>query len=173
MRPPPITPVQVPAFDPATANSRRAIVGNRDASRIYKTNDAGATWELQFRNDDPKAFLDAMSFWDRDLTSRAPGTDSATMRKQVERARGIQQKRFGSATTNAMMDSRLLKQHCELDDSCLLLMKQAMDEMGLSARAFDKVRRVARTIADMEGSESIREQHVAEAVQYRLLDRRF
>ena len=52
-------------------------------------------------------------------------------------------------------------------------MKQAMDELGLSARAYDKVRRVARTIADMEGSEQIQEQHVAEAVQYRLLDRKF
>jgi magnesium chelatase family protein len=71
------------------------------------------------------------------------------------------------------MDSRQLRAHCELDETCLLLMKQAMDEMGLSARAYDKVRRVARTIADMEGSETIREQHLAEAVQYRLLDRRF
>ena len=52
-------------------------------------------------------------------------------------------------------------------------MKQAMDEMGLSARAYDKVRRVARTIADMEGAERIGEQHLAEAVQYRLLDRKF
>jgi magnesium chelatase family protein len=75
--------------------------------------------------------------------------------------------------SNAAMDSRALKQHCELDDSCLLLMKQAMDELGLSARAYDKVRRVARTIADMEGAAEISESHLAEAVQYRLLDRRF
>ena len=52
-------------------------------------------------------------------------------------------------------------------------MKQAMDELGLSARAYDKVRRVARTIADMEGAEQISEAHLAEAVQYRLLDRKF
>lgn len=52
-------------------------------------------------------------------------------------------------------------------------MKQAMDELGLSARAYDKVRRVARTIADLDGSEPIREYHVAEAIQYRLLDRRY
>ena len=71
------------------------------------------------------------------------------------------------------MDSRQLKTHAELSDSCLLLMKQAMDELGLSARAYDKVRRVARTIADMAGSEHISEDHVAEAVQYRLLDRKF
>jgi magnesium chelatase family protein len=71
------------------------------------------------------------------------------------------------------MDARQLKQFCELSDSCLLLMKQAMDEMGLSARAYDKVRRVARTISDMDGAPTIQEPHIAEAVQYRLLDRKF
>ena len=62
---------------------------------------------------------------------------------------------------------------CEMSETCLLLMKQAMDEMGLSARAYDKVRRVARTIADLEGASQINESHVAEAIQYRLLDRKF
>jgi magnesium chelatase family protein len=71
------------------------------------------------------------------------------------------------------MDSKQLKNHGQLSDSCLLLMKQAMDELGLSARAYDKVRRVARTIADLEGADQINENHLAEAVQYRLLDRRF
>ena len=65
------------------------------------------------------------------------------------------------------------KQHADLSDSCLLLMKQALDEMGLSARAYDKVRRIARTIADLEAADTINENHIAEAVQYRLLDRRF
>jgi magnesium chelatase family protein len=109
----------------------------------------------------------------RELTSRRPGTDSTTMREQVLRARAAQATRFPDGTLNARMDSRQLKQHCDLSDSCLLLMKQAMDELGLSARAYDKVRRVARTIADIDGSEKIQELHVAEAVQYRLLDRRF
>jgi magnesium chelatase family protein len=110
----------------------------------------------------------------RELTSRQAGTSSAAMREQVSRARAIQSKRFaGSQTTNASMDSRQLKQHAELSDSCLLLMKQAMDELGLSARAYDKVRRVARTIADLEGCPAIAEHHLAEAVQYRLLDRKF
>ena len=71
------------------------------------------------------------------------------------------------------MNSRQLREHCELSDTCLLLMKQAMDELGLSARAFDKVRRVARTIADIEGCEKINENHLSEAIQYRLLDRAF
>jgi magnesium chelatase family protein len=110
----------------------------------------------------------------RELTGRHSGTSSAAMREQVMRARGAQHKRFGDAqTTNCRMDSRLLKQHCELSDGCLLLMKQAMDELGLSARAYDKVRRVARTIADIECSAQIQEHHLAEAVQYRLLDRKF
>jgi magnesium chelatase family protein len=109
----------------------------------------------------------------RELTSRRAGTDSATMREQVLRARDAQNHRFGDNTTNARMDARQLKQFCELSESCLLLMKQAMDEMGLSARAYDKVRRVARTIADMDGSPNIQDLHLAEAVQYRLLDRKF
>src|SRR5947199_2387315 len=109
----------------------------------------------------------------RELTSKRSGTDSATMRQQVVRARAIQRKRFDGETTNAAMDSKQLKQHCELSDSCLLLMKQAMDELGLSAREYDKVRRMARTIGDLEGAERISEAHLAEAVQYRLLDRKF
>ncbi|HSU66486.1 MAG TPA: YifB family Mg chelatase-like AAA ATPase [Tepidisphaeraceae bacterium] len=109
----------------------------------------------------------------RELTGRSAGTDTATMRKQVLAARHIQHKRFPDGTTNARMDSRQLKQFCEMSDACLLLMKQAMDEMGLSARAYDKVRRVARTIADLEGVEKIGQDHIAEAVQYRLLDRKF
>lgn len=109
----------------------------------------------------------------RDLTSKTPGTSSATMRDQVTRARATQLQRQPDGTPNARLDSKQLQQHCPLSDSCLLLMKQAMDELGLSARAYDKVRRVARTIADLDGSVQIQEHHLAEAVQYRLLDRRF
>src|SRR5688572_5308676 len=109
----------------------------------------------------------------RELTGRTNGTSSGTMREQVVRARAVQDKRFGDGTSNASMDSKQLKAHAELSDGCLLLMKQAMDELGLSARAYDKVRRVARTIADIEGVEKIAEHHLAEAIQYRLLDRRY
>jgi len=108
----------------------------------------------------------------RELTGKTQGTSSAQMQAHVDQARKIQSKRFKDQTTNASMDSKQLKAHAELSDSCLLLMKQAMDELGLSARAYDKVRRVARTIADIEGVETIAEHHLAEAVQYRLLDRR-
>jgi magnesium chelatase family protein len=108
-----------------------------------------------------------------ELTGRHSGTDSLSMRKRVEKARATQLKRFGDQTTNAQMSNKQLKQFCTLSDGCLMIMKQAMTELGLSARAFDKVRRVARTIADLEGSPEIQEQHIAEAVQYRLLDRQF
>jgi len=108
----------------------------------------------------------------RELTGRHSGTDSLTMRAQVQRARQAQKKRFKNPTTNSRMDSKQLKAHCELSEPCLLLMKQAMDELGLSARAYDKVRRVARTIADMEDAPVVSENHLAEAIQYRLLDRK-
>jgi magnesium chelatase family protein len=108
----------------------------------------------------------------RELTSREAGTSSQTMREKVARARQKQTARFKDSTTNARMETKQLQRFCELSPSCLLLMKQAMEEMGLSARAYDKVRRVARTIADLEDAEAISENHLAEAIQYRLLDRR-
>ncbi|HQY88902.1 MAG TPA: YifB family Mg chelatase-like AAA ATPase, partial [Tepidisphaeraceae bacterium] len=109
-----------------------------------------------------------------ELTGKRAGTDSAAMRTQVESARAVQKKRFANdSMTNARMNSKLLQKHAELSPACLLLMKQAMEELGLSARAYDKVRRVARTIADLDSSESIGETHLAEAVGYRLLDRTY
>jgi len=110
----------------------------------------------------------------RDLTSKVQGTSSADMRALVERARAAQLQRFGPASTmaNSSMRTPQLKEFCTLDEPCLLLMKQAMEELGLSARAFDKVRRVARTLADLEGAENIAPVHVSEAIQYRLLDRK-
>jgi magnesium chelatase family protein len=108
-----------------------------------------------------------------ELTGKNRGTDSQTMRARVLAAREVQARRFGDATVNAHMTSRQLKAHCDLSESCLVLMKQAMNELGLSARAYDKVRRVARTIADLEGAAELQEHHLAEAIQYRLLDRKF
>ena len=108
----------------------------------------------------------------RELTSRQPGTSSEVMRQQVTVARDKQHVRFKDSTTNARMQTKQLQGFCDLSPSCLLLMKQAMEELGLSARAYDKVRRVARTIADLEGADTIAENHLGEAIQYRLLDRR-
>ena len=109
----------------------------------------------------------------RELTGKTVGTSSTTMRNQVQAARALQGQRFPDATPNARLDSKRLNTCATLSESCLLLMKQAMDELGLSARAYDKVRRVARTIADLEGVADIAEHHLAEAIQYRLLDRKF
>jgi magnesium chelatase family protein len=109
----------------------------------------------------------------RELTGKRTGTDSATMRERVRKARAAQARRFGTGMSNARMDSRQLRAFCDLSEGCLRLLQQAMEEMGLSARAYDKVRRVARTIADIDGAEQIGEVHLAEAIQYRLLDRKF
>ena len=70
------------------------------------------------------------------------------------------------------MSSRQIRQFCKLDQAGELLLKQAMTELGLSARAHDKVLRISRTIADLEGVENIQAHHLAEAIQYRRLDRR-
>jgi magnesium chelatase family protein len=108
-----------------------------------------------------------------ELTGKTTGTDTRTMRQRVHAAREIQHRRYGGTTTNANLNTRQSKAHCDLSPDCLLLMKQAMTELGLSARAYDKVRRIARTIADLEAAANIAAHHLAEAIQYRLLDRRF
>jgi magnesium chelatase family protein len=108
-------------------------------------------------------------------TERAfqPGTASATMRANVLEARQRQRARFdGQATkVNARMGPRMVRKHCPLDDAGEMILKQAMTELGLSARAHDKVLRVARTIADVENSDRIKPEHLSEAVNYRQLDR--
>ena len=101
----------------------------------------------------------------------ATGTDTATMRAQVIAARERSFLRQGERT-NARLKGKELDQLMELDSGARNLLEQAMTQLGLSARAYDKIRRVALTIADVGGSERVRPEHVGEAVQYRLLDRR-
>ncbi len=107
------------------------------------------------------------------LRDAKSGTDSATLRVQVERALAVQRQRFGasSTTTNGRMTSRQLRKHCQIDGDGERLLRQAVSELGLSARAHDKVLRVARTIADLAGEERISATHLSEAIQYRRLDR--
>jgi magnesium chelatase family protein len=109
----------------------------------------------------------------RDLSGGTPGTPSSELRIQVEKARAAQAARFNGGPTryNADMTHRQTRQFCELDQEGQNILKAAMSEMGLSARAHDKVLRVARTIADLDGSERIRPFHLNEAVNYRMLDR--
>jgi magnesium chelatase family protein len=110
----------------------------------------------------------------REMTAERTGEDSAKIRERVIEARGRQQKRFADRpkiTCNARMGSRELKAHCELDETTLELLKFAMGDLRLSARAYDRILKVARTIADLAGSERITSDHVSEAIQYRSLDR--
>lgn len=108
-----------------------------------------------------------------ELNSGPAGTSSATIRERVTAAREVQKKRFaGSPTlTNAHMSSRELRQYCPLGKIQTQRMRSAVSELGLSARAHDKVVRVARTIADLEGLNIIEPHHLEEAIQFRMLDR--
>jgi magnesium chelatase family protein len=109
----------------------------------------------------------------RELSGGASGTSSADMRTSVAEARAIQRRRFAGTSNrnNAHMGHRQIRTHCKLDDAGLDLLKGAMAEMGLSARAHDKILRVARTIADLDASEDIKSGHISEAINYRMLDR--
>ncbi|NNF43548.1 MAG: ATP-binding protein, partial [Phycisphaerales bacterium] len=106
----------------------------------------------------------------RELTTRRRGTDSATVRARVVAARSAQRRRQGD-TTNAELSGADLDRFAAMPDEARVLLGQALTELGLSARAYDKIRRVARTIADLEAAERVASHHVAEAVQYRQLDR--
>ena len=108
----------------------------------------------------------------RQLSGEASGTDSETIHQQVIEARRMQDQRNGSSKKpNAVLTGRELDKLAPLDQPGRELLCQAMNELGLSARAYDKVRRISRTIADLEQTEPIHVQHLAEAIQYRLLDR--
>lgn len=100
------------------------------------------------------------------------GTSTAQMREQVEQARKIQIMRQGPATPNARLSGAQLDRLAPMDDAAHAVLGQAISELKLSARAYDKIRRLARTIADLEGSEKLHVSHVGEAVSYRLLDRK-
>ena len=110
----------------------------------------------------------------REMSGAQPGETSAQIRERVIVARERQHARFAGkpkVTCNARMGSRELKQFCELDDATKDLLKFAMTDLNLSARAYDRILKVARTIADLAGAEKISSDHISEAIQFRSLDR--
>lgn len=109
-----------------------------------------------------------------DIASAAPGESSEAIRERVIRARHIQSERFANEPSihcNAQMNSRLLSIHARLDDSCMAILRDAMTRLDMSARAYDRILKVARTIADLDNSANILTHHMREAVSYRNLDR--
>lgn len=103
------------------------------------------------------------------LTNTQKGESSAKIQSRVQKAREIQEKRFKTLaiTANAEMSAKLMKKYCNLDEQSILLLKQAISKLNLSARSFHRVVKIARTIADLEESVKIKSNHVAEALQYR------
>lgn len=111
----------------------------------------------------------------RELSNQTDGTSSATMRAQVQEARARQRRRFsqGNLKWNGRMSPSEIRKHCKLAGDAEGLLKAAMEQMGLSARAHDKILRIARTIADLAGCDTIDAGHLSEAINYRALDRTY
>jgi magnesium chelatase family protein len=108
------------------------------------------------------------------LSDDRKGESSVDIRKRVTAAREIQTSRFKELENvhyNAQMNTKQIREHCKLDDASLQLLKSAMERLNLSARAYDRILKVARTIADLENSENVLGNHISEAIQYRSLDR--
>lgn len=109
-----------------------------------------------------------------ELSNKAPAEKSELVRQRVVKARDIQQERFNNRKEiycNAQMTPKLVREICQISESGQQLLKTAMERLGLSARAYDRILRVARTIADLDASPEIANEHLAEAIQYRSLDR--
>ncbi len=110
----------------------------------------------------------------KDLTDIKPAESSATIRQRVNRARKIQQQRLASSGlhANSQMQARHIRKFCKLDEKGDQLLEQVTDKLGLSARSFTRILKLARTIADLAGVEQIETVHLAEAIQYRGQDRK-
>ena len=98
---------------------------------------------------------------------------STAICQRVTQARHVQSERFSRTRIfcNAQMASRQIKKYCRIDAACISLLETAIDKLGISARAYNRILKIARTIADLAGDAEIAEEHVSEAIQYRNLDR--
>jgi len=119
--------------------------------------------------------LDVPAVRFKELASEAPTESSAEIRERVVRARRVQLERFQGENIfcNAQMTPRLIRKYCVVDSASKALLENALTRLGLSARAYDRILKVSRTLADMEGKDKIESGHVSEAIQYRTLDRSF
>lgn len=110
-----------------------------------------------------------------DVSSTDKGEKSAVIKKRVNAAREVQLERYKGMNiySNSQLDAGMLQKYCPLGDEENAILRAAFDNLGLSARAHSRILKVARTIADLEGSENIRAEHIAEAIQYRSLDRKY
>ena len=136
--------------------------GNIKRKRMYKTVDSI----------DIQCEIAPVPF--KDLSKAAPGETSGQIRERVIKARAIQTERFNEVKgvhCNAQMSERLIRQYAQPDSEGLNILRIAMERLKLSARAYNRILKVARTIADLEGSEQILSSHIAEAIGYRNLDR--
>ena len=111
-----------------------------------------------------------------ELKERSSGEKSVVIRKRVNMARKRQLKRYKDRKgmyCNAQLSSKDIRRYCEIDTSCDELLRAAISKFGLSARAYDRILKVSRTIADIEDSPNIEPFHISEAIQYRTLDRKY
>ena len=118
--------------------------------------------------------IDVPSVPFRDLTGTSQGQSSFDISRRVIKARDIQENRFHKSKihTNAMMNTRQIRKFCQVDEKSNSLLEMAMEKFGLSARALSRILKISRTIADLAGSQNIEQIHIAEAIQYRSLDRK-
>ncbi len=110
-----------------------------------------------------------------DLSAKSTEEESSKIRERVNKARNIQNERFKnvSITSNARIDASVFDKVCVMDEKANTLLKNAFEKLSLTARAYDRILKVARTIADLEGIEVIKTEHISEAIQYRTLDRKY
>ncbi|MBN1662162.1 MAG: YifB family Mg chelatase-like AAA ATPase [Deltaproteobacteria bacterium] len=149
-------------------DSRRACRCSAQQIRQYQSRISGP---LMDRID---IHIEVPSVQYRDLTKKAAGESSASVKDRINKAIVRQQNRFtqGKTVVNARMSERQIKQYCKIDEESQKLLEMAVDKLGLSARAYTRILKVARTIADIEDEDHIQPSHCAEAIQYRNLDRK-